>query len=482
MDLNATAAAVKAAQTDWAKTPIQTRADALRRVGERLVSQADQLAEVVQRETRKCATDTWFADVTANHDLFTWWADNGPALLAGRRSKLSSVKYPGKEGELHYEPKGLIGLITPWNYPVALPLRALIPALLAGNGVLFKPSEVTPETGRMVAGLFDTILPSGLITLVDGGAEAGQAVIEVVDHVVFIGGVSSGRAVATQAAQRLISASLELGGNDAAIVLQDCQLERTIQGVLWGASSNSGQNCAAIERCYVETSIYDRFTRGLIEAARDLPIAPLATAQQDAIVTRHLEDALERGATAHGDYPGSVVVLTDLDPDSMVLKEETFGPLLPVVQVDGPEAALRAANASEFGLTTSIWTKDEARARDMAKRAQSGVVTINNVAMTGSMPFAPWSGRGISGTGVTNSHLALMEMVNAKYLLIDHGKDPEPWWHPDTPEAVALAKRSLDWLAASPVGKIGRTPGLLKAIKGRLKAQARFLAERIKAR
>jgi acyl-CoA reductase-like NAD-dependent aldehyde dehydrogenase len=462
--------------------PLQGRANAIRKVGERLVSRGQKLADIVQKETGKSATDAWFADVTANHDLFTWWADHGPQFLTGRRSSLSSLKYPGKQGELHYEPKGLIGLITPWNYPVALPLRAMVPALLAGNGVLFKPSEVTPETGKMVAALFDDILPSGLIATIEGAADAGQAVIEVVDHVVFIGGVSTGRKVATQAAQRLISTSLELGGNDAAIVLQDCAFERTVQGILWGASSNSGQNCAAVERCYVETAIYERFVDGLIQAATELTIAPVATPQQDETIKRHLQDALDKGAKAHGAYPGSVVILTDVHPDSLVLQEETFGPLLPVIKVEGPEAALRAANATDYGLTTSIWTKDEPRARDMARRCQSGVVTINNVAVTASMPFAPWGGRGLSGSGVTNSQRAIMEMVDPKYLLVDHGKDPEPWWHPDTPEAVALAQRSLDWLAASPIGKISRTPGLLKAIKGRIGEQGRVFAKRLKSR
>jgi len=470
MDLSKTTAAMRAAQRAWSDLPLAARAQHLLAVRRRLADRAEDLAAVVQRETRKSAADAWFADVVPNLDLFTWWAGPGAKTLAPKRPRLSALRYPGKEGELTYEPKGIVGLITPWNYPAALPLRTLIPALLAGNAVLFKPSELTPETADLVASLFQDVLPGGLVAVVHGGPEAGQAVVDASDHVVFIGGPTAGRAVAGRAAERLITTSLELGGNDAALVLADCDLDRTTQGVLWGAFTNSGQNCAAIERVYVATSLHDAFVERLTTAAQQITVAPVATEAQDAVIRAHLADALERGATAHGTYPGPVV-LTDVPKEARVLREETFGPLCPVVAVPDAEAGLRAANDCDLGLTLSIWTRDEARARSLAARSRTGVVTVNNVAMTASMPFAPWSGRGRTGGGITNSPLAILELVHPKFLLVDHGRDPEPWWFPGGAGAVSLARRSLAWIVAGPVRRIFTIFGLLSAVRARIATQ-----------
>jgi len=421
----------------------------------------------VVSETRKSPADAWFADVVPNLDLFTYWAGPGAKVLSTQRTKLSPLRYPAKEGEIRYEPKGIVGLITPWNYPAALPLRAMIPALLAGNALLFKPSEVTPQTGAFIAELFQEVLPGGLVALVQGGAEAGQAVVDVADHVVFIGGERAGRAVAQRGAERLISVSLELGGKDAALVLDDCDLERTLSGVLWGAFTNSGQNCAAIERVYVAESIYESFVARLVASSSSLEVAPVATEAQDALIREHLEDAQAQGAKLHGTYPGPVII-TDVPERARVMQEETFGPICPVLPVASAEEGLMRANASPYGLTLSIWTRDEARARSLASRAKTGVVSVNNVALSASMPFAPWSGRGLSGGGVTNSPLAIMEMVEPKYLLIDHGRDPEAWWFPADASALEFARRSLAWISSGPVGRVLGLFGLLRAMRQRI--------------
>ena len=476
MDLQPTISAMRVAQRAWAELPLKARAAHLLQVRTRLSARAEELAELVALETRKSPADAWFADVVPNLDLFTWWAGPGAKLLRPQRSKLSPLRYPAKEGELFYEPKGVVGLITPWNYPAALPLRAMVPALMAGNALLFKPSEVTPKTGAFVAELFQEVLPGGLVALVQGGAEAGQAVVDHADHVVFIGGEKAGREVARRAAERLISVSLELGGKDAALVLADCDLERTLSGVLWGAFTNSGQNCAAIERVYVVESLYETFVERLIAAASELEIAPVATEAQDALIRSHLEDAQAQGAHLHGAYPGPVV-LTGVPEGAKVMQEETFGPLCPVLSVPSAEEGLRRANASPYGLTLSIWTRDEARARSIAARAQTGVVSVNNVAMSASMPFAPWSGRGISGGGVTNSPLAILEMVEPKYLLFDHGKDPEAWWFPGDSSALDFARRSLAWISAGPFGRVLGLFGLLRAMRERIARSRALIAK-----
>lgn len=463
----ASVAAVRAAQRAWAAEPLDARRAHLREIGRRFAERAEEVALVVCEETQKHPADAWFADVTPNLDLFSWWTGPGRKLLAPKKLPLSALAHPGKRAVLHTEPRGIIGLITPWNYPAAIPLRTLVPALLAGNAVLFKPSEVAPRTGALLAEIFDSVLPGGVLTLVQGGREAGEQVVDLADHVVFTGSVATGRIVGQRCAAQLKSVSLELGGKDAAIVLRDCDLARTVEGVLWGAVTNSGQNCAAIERVYVERAIHDRFLAALLARAKEVAVAPVATAAQDRIIREHLADAEARGATLHGTYPGGAVILTGVPPDARILVEETFGPVCPVVAVEDGDEALRRANASEFGLTLSIWTQSEPRAQELALRANAGAVTINNVALTASMPFAPWSGRGSSGHGATNSEWALREMTQPKVVLVDENRAPEPWWLPADDAAVRLAKLSLDWLRASGVAKLGATLRVVRGLKAR---------------
>ena len=468
-------ATVQAAQRAWAAEPLDVRCSYLRQVGRRFAARAEEVARVVCEETGKLPLDAWWADVVPNLDLFTWWTGAGARPLRPRRLPLSGVRYPGKQADLLLEPKGVIGLITPWNYPIAIPLRTLVPALLAGNAVMLKPSEVTPRCGALLGQLFGEVLPGGVVTVVQGGADAGRRVVDEADHVVFVGSVAAGREVATRCAEQLKTVGLELGGNDAALVLRDADLERTVAGVLWGACTNSGQNCAAVERVYVERPVYAAFLERLLARAAELAgtLAPAATPAQAAIVQAHLDDAVARGARAHGAYPPGPVVLTDVPAAARVLREETFGPLCPVVPVESAEEGLRLANDTRYGLTLSIWTDDEPRARSLAGRARAGVITINNVAFTASMPFAPWSGRGDSGHGVTGSELALRELVQPRLVVLDELRAPEPWWFPATTGAVDLARRSLAWLGASPLARVGATPGLLAAMRARRREQVR---------
>ena len=208
---------IRAAQSQWASLSVDERADALQTIAGAFADRAETIVARVCEETQKSEVDAWFADLIPNIDLFTYWTTQGKRFLRDEKVSLSSLKFPGKVARLRYEPKGIVGLITPWNYPVALPLRSLIPALLAGNAVLFKPSEVTPSTGDLLASIFNETLPGGLLTVVHGAKEAGEAVVDASDHVIFIGSVQTGRAVAVRCAQALKTVSLELGGKDAAV-------------------------------------------------------------------------------------------------------------------------------------------------------------------------------------------------------------------------------------------------------------------------
>lgn len=470
MDLNPTVAAVRAAQTSWAQTPLSVRCEHIQQIGRRFAKEGQRIVDTVCKETRKNPGDAWFADVLPNLDLFDYWTGAGLEAIKSQKAPISKLKFPKKRATLTYEPQGVIGLISPWNYPIAIPLRTLIPALVAGNGVLFKPSEVTPECGALLAEIFNAVLPTGLLQVVQGAGEAGAAVVDASDHVIFTGSVATGRKVALQCAEQLKKVSLELGGKDAAIVLADCDFDRTVQGILWGATSNSGQNCAAVERVYVERSIHDAFVTKLVALAQTVDVAPVATEGQDAIVRGHLADALEHGGKIHGDYPGPVVV-TNLPSEAKLLTEETFGPIIPVVAISNAEDGLQQANNSRFGLTTSIWTRNIALGERLASRAASGTVTINNASFTAAMPFAPWYGQGESGSGVTNSHLAILDMVHPKFILVDESTDPEAWWYPLSGQASDLAKTSVEWLSARGLSKLGKTMGVLGAMKRRVAEQ-----------
>jgi acyl-CoA reductase-like NAD-dependent aldehyde dehydrogenase len=451
-------ARARAAQAKWAETPIADRAATIAKVKKRLLSRAEEIADLLHRECGKPVEEAALAEVLPNADLVDYWTLSIEELLDASTIELDALAYPGKMGRIVHDPRGVVALITPWNYPVAIPLRTLVPALLAGNAVIFKPSEVSARSGALVASLFDGLLPEGLLTLVQGGRELGAALVAAdVDLVVFTGSVATGRKIAVACAERLVPCSLELGGKDAAIVLKDCNLERTARGLVWGAFTNAGQNCASIERVYVERAIADKLIARVVELTKELrpgvDTAVLTTAAQCAIVRDHLAKAVEAGAEilaggAPDDasslaFAPTVVKLTS--EDTPLMRDETFGPILPIVIVDDEEDAIRRANASRYGLTTSVWTKRINHGHAIAKRLKSGVVTINNHGFTAALPAAPWTGAGESGTGITNSPHALAELTRARFVLEDRsGAKRELWWYPYTPVlrtiAFAMAK------------------------------------------
>lgn len=445
-------ARARQAQAAWAETAVRDRAEIIAQVKGRLLARAEEIAALIRQECGKPTEEAVLAEVLPNADLIDYWTASIEELLDEPPIELDALTYPGKSGRVRRDPRGVVALITPWNYPVAIPLRTLVPALLAGNAVVFKPSEVTPRAGALVASLFAGLLPDGVLELVQGGGDVGAALVGAdVDLVVFTGSVATGRKIAVACAQRLIPASLELGGKDAAIVLADCNLERTANGVVWGSFTNAGQSCASIERVYVEKAIADRFIERVVALTKELrpgvDTAVLTTERQCALVRRHLAEAVASGAeilTGGPPEDGSLafpptVVRVDRE-DTPLLRDETFGPILPIVVVDGADQAVERANASRFGLTTSLWTQRYAHAHALARRLRSGVVTINNHGFTSVLPAAPWTGVGDSGQGVTNSPHALAELTRARFILEDRsGARRELWWYPYTPVLRALA-------------------------------------------
>ena len=466
----------------WASTPVDRRATAIAGLKGRLLARAEEIAELLHRECGKPVEEAALAEVLPNADLVEYWTTSIEELLDPTILELDALSYPGKLGRVVRDPRGVVALITPWNYPVAIPLRTLVPALLTGNAVVWKPSEIAARSGRLLASLFDGLLPEGVLQIVQGGGDVGAALVEAgPDLVVFTGSVATGRRIAVACAERLVPCSLELGGKDAAIVLKDCKVERTARGLVWGAFTNAGQNCASIERVYVEKAVAAELVPRVVALTKELragvDTAVLTTARQAEIVRRHLAEALASGAEllAGGApeegklaFPPTVVKVTN--EDTPLMQEETFGPILPIVIVDDEEEAIRRANATRFGLTTSVWTRRIQHGHEIAARLKSGVVTINNHGFTAAVPAAPWTGTGESGTGITNSPHALAELTRARFILEDRsGAKRELWWYPYTPVlrqlvfAMARVRGGAGFF-----GRIGALFQLLAAVPKRL--------------
>lgn len=445
-DVGALVARARKAQIAWAAVPPHERALRVAKLKRRLLARAEEIADLLHRECGKPIEEAALAEVLPNADLIDYWTTSIEELLEPTPVELDAFSYPGKLGRIRKDPRGVIALITPWNYPVAIPLRTLVPALLAGNAVVFKPSEVTPRAGALVASLFEGLLPADVLTIVQGGRTVGEALVDTdVDLVVFTGSVATGRRIALRCAERLVPCSLELGGKDAAIVLPDANLERTARGLVWGAFTNAGQNCASIERVYVHKDIASRLVERVVALTKELragvDTAVITTERQSVIVREHLGDAIASGgevlvggAPAEGSlaFPPTVIKLSG--DDTPLMRDETFGPILPIVVVESEDDAIARTNASPFGLTTSIWTKRLDHAHELAQRLRSGVVTINNHGFTAALPAAPWTGVGHSGFGITNSPHALAELTRTRFVLEDKSSaKSELWWYPYTP-------------------------------------------------
>jgi acyl-CoA reductase-like NAD-dependent aldehyde dehydrogenase len=446
----------RAAQAAWAALSVEERVKRIAPLRSRALDEAERIAKVVCEEVGKPEVEALLGEALPTADVVAYWTKNIVEMLDPEEVEIDAFAYPGKEGTIEREARGVVAVIMPWNFPFALPFRTIVPALLAGNAVVFKPSEVTPKTGALVVELLKGLVPDGVVGLAQGAGDVGAALCQAdVDLVVFTGSVATGRKVAHACAERLVPCSLELGGKDAAIVLADANLERAANGIVWGAMMNAGQNCASVERVYVEKSIAEAFTKKVVEVVGTLKggsdVGGLATEGQRAIVARHVAAAKAAGGKVLAGgaddpdaktkaYPPTVVsVDTDETP---LMRDETFGPIVPIAVVADADEAVERANGSRYGLTASVWTKNRKQGMALARKLRAGVVTINNHAFTGALPNAPWSGFGETGWGITGSPLALDTLTRPRFVLLDRSRAKrELWWYPYTPalRTVALA-------------------------------------------
>lgn len=477
----------RAAQRGWRERPFADRVSALKRAAREMLSRRNEIISLVSREGGKLAVDALFTEALGPLDSVGGWERVCKNALR-RPIGLSPLAFPKKRARIDLVPRGVVGIIAPWNFPVSGLYRSVIPALLSGNAVVLKPSEYTPESSAWFANLLAEFLPDDVITVVQGGGATGAALLESgIDTCVFTGSCATGRKVAVRCAELGMPSSIEMGGNDPAIVLADCDLDRTVAGITHWALQNAGQACGAIEIAYVDDAVADRFVERIGDAwARlrtgegdfaEVDVNPLTTDRQLEIVEAHVADALAKGATlvTGGEALGVGYfyrpTVLDHCTDAMdVVKDETFGPVLAVVRVNGAADAVRRTNQSRYGLGASIWSEDIARAERLAERLEVGVVDINNHAMTGAIADLPWSGVRDTGFGVANSVHSLGTFCRPKAILVDENSAPEPFWAPFDASTYELG----DLLADAQLMRIGRAWKIPLLLAKRAKRIRRF--------
>jgi succinate-semialdehyde dehydrogenase/glutarate-semialdehyde dehydrogenase len=478
----------RAAQPGWAAMHPSERSAALERAAKRMLDDRATILAILGQEIGKFEVDGLFSEALGPLDVVKQWSKIVKKGLAPKRVFLNPVGFPGKKASHRLVPRGVIGCITPWNYPIATFFRPVIPALLCGNSVVIKPSEHAPRAANWFLSHLEAELPEGVVQMVHGRGDVGAALIGAgIDACTFTGSVATGKKVAAMCAEQLIPVSVELGGKDPAIVLEDADLTRTAAGIAHWSLHNAGQACAAIEVVLVQRSIADALVQRLASGFERLKVgsgrfaetdvSPLAIRAQLETVERHVKDAIHKGATlvTGGERTGEGLgyrptILDGCTEDMLVVSEETFGPVLAIVRVDGVEDAIRMVNASLYGLTASIWSSDLARAERIGERLDVGTVTINNHSVTGAMTALPWSGTRGTGPGIANSLYALTLFCRPKSLLVDDNRGPDPFWLPFDRSLYDLG----DLLADAMLGRIGQAFRIPFLALGRANTIKRF--------
>ena len=480
------------AQRHWADTSRKDRIATLQRAAKEMLRRRAEVIELARTEMGKVRVEGLFNEALGPLDAIGAWASVVERATRRRHVRLNPISFPKKSAHVDYLPRGVVGVIAPWNFPVAGLYRSVFPALMTGNGVVLKPSEFTPRTSAWLLDRLAAELPDGLVSVVQGDGAVGAMLVDAgVDACVFTGSPASGRKVRIHCAERGIPSSIEMGGKDPAIVLGDCDLPRTVAAITHWALANAGQACGAIEIAYVDERIADDFVERLRTAWSQLrvaggpegargrlaDVAPLANRRQRDIVAAQVEDARAKGAkVVCGGAPtglglGYAPTILDRCTSKMsVVQDETFGPVLAIIRVEGAADAIREANASRYGLGASLWTSDLNRAERLAERLDVGVVTINNHSFSGAIPSLPWSGARETGFGIANGPASLATFVRPRATILDRSTGPELFWMPYDSTLWELG----DIVADAQLGHVGRAWRLPLAIRKRMKTVREF--------
>ncbi len=466
-EVRAAIARIRRNQPAWEALGPRGRSEWLGRLGDWLFDNDERVAELLQRETGKPWQEATL-EIPTTIDLIEYYRKRAEGFLADSHPRPHGLLTASKKLTIAYRPYPVVGIICPWNFPILIALADAVPALLAGAAVAIKPSELTPlATREIVRGWREDLGAPEVLECLTGDGAAGAALVDEADYIQFTGSTRTGRKIAQRAAERLIPYSLELGGKDAMIVLADADLERAANGAVWGAMANTGQACTSVERVYVEEPVYDQFVALVAERVRNLrqsadgkdaDLGALSSEAQLAIVERHVSEALANGARAlvggkRAELPGAFyepTVLVDVDPSMTCMREETFGPTLPVMKVRDTEEAIRLANDSSYGLSASVWTRDRDSGERIARRLEVGAVNVNDMftnVFTFPVPQGGWKESGV-GARLGGAHgirkYCRTQAVTATRLT----PRSELLWYPYTARKRKLALRLTRFLLA----------------------------------
>jgi succinate-semialdehyde dehydrogenase/glutarate-semialdehyde dehydrogenase len=480
-------ARARSAQPAWAQHSFPERGQIILKARELMLGEVEQLGLLISRETGKPISEAISTEIVPTLDAMYFLARKAKKLLRPQKIDIGQYGLMARSSRIVYKPVGVVGIISPWNFPLTTPAQEIVMALIAGNAVVLKPSELTTLTALKLGEIFrDSGLPSGLLEIVTGDGATGASLIDArVDKIMFTGSVATGKLVAAAAAKHLTPVVLELGGKDPMIVLEDADIPNAARGAVWGAFANSGQACASVERCYVQESVAPQFlarvladTAALKQAvgtAPDTDVGAMTNERQLQIVEEHVADAVANGAkvvsggkrvanSAGYFYPPTVV--TNVDHHMKIMRDETFGPVLPIMTFKTEDEAVALANDSVFGLTASVWTGNISRGRRVAEKIAAGTVMVNEVLYTHGIAQTPWGGVKESGYGRTHGRAGLLELVNPHHIHVNRfGWLPDLWWFRYDEKAGKLFRGLAKYFTT---GSIIRTSRLLPDILRRL--------------
>jgi acyl-CoA reductase-like NAD-dependent aldehyde dehydrogenase len=472
----------------WRETLFEERARFIMKAREVILSEMDEIARLISDESGKPVAEAFSAEIAPVLDLMQYFARNARKILKPEKINIGQLKFLGRSSKIIYQPLGVVGIISPWNFPFSIPLGEIVMALMAGNTVVLKPSELTPLVGQKIGEIFKkTGLPENVLQVVTGDGKTGAAIVEAgVNKIMFTGSVATGRKIAANAAKTLTPVVLELGGKDPMIVFADANLEAASSAAIWGAFTNSGQACSSVERLYVEESIADRFTSLVVEKTKKLrqnlgseettDVGAMVSENQLKIVEDHVADFRESGAKIltggrrNENFQGTFfepTVIAEVTNEMRGMREETFGPTLPIAVFTTEEKAVELANDTDFGLTASVWTSDISKGRRVAEKILAGTVTVNEVLYTHGIGQTPWGGFKQSGYGRTHGKLGLLELVAPQHIHVNRSTIlPNVWWFGYSANAIETFRGFARHFATGSLFQTARlAPQLLKRIK-----------------